>query len=45
MDEFGESPSFYIWPIDHEEGTAFPDDFRDRLRDGLRAVGLDYEAV
>lgn len=45
MNEFGETPAFYIWPIEHEDGTPFPDDFYDLLRDGLRSVGLDYEGV
>lgn len=45
MNEFGESPSYYIWPVGHEEGQPFPDDFHDRMTEGLRSVGLDWEAV
>ena len=45
MDEFGESPSFYIWPKDHVEGDPFPEDFHERIRRGLASVGLDYERV
>ena len=43
--EFGENPSFYVFPVDHEEGTAYPDDFEERLQKALSSVGLDYERV
>lgn len=43
MDEFGETPTFYIWPVDHEEGNPFPEDFDKRLRETLRAAGFDFE--
>jgi hypothetical protein len=45
MDEFGETPTIYVWPIDHEEGQPLPDDFYQRLRDALTAGGFDYESV
>lgn len=45
MDEFGETPSIYVWPIDHEEGTAFPDDFYGVLGKALASVGIDWERV
>ncbi len=45
MDEFGETPSFYIWPKGHEEGEAFPEDFQERLTKALESVGLEWERV
>ena len=45
MNEFGETPSIYVWPYDHEEGDAFPENFWDLVRKGLRSVGIDYEPV
>jgi len=45
MDEFGETPTFYIWPQNHEEGQPMPDDFYDKVRDALDAAGLDFERV
>lgn len=45
MNEFGESPAYYIWPVDHEDGTAYPDDFYERLRRALKTEGLDCEPV
>lgn len=45
MDEVGETPSIYVWPVDHVEGDPFPEDFWTRVRDGLRAVGIEYEGV
>jgi hypothetical protein len=44
-DEFGEDPSFYVWPEGHEDGTPFPEDFYDRLSKGLSSVGLSWEPV
>lgn len=45
MNEFGETPSIYVWPVDHEEGEPYPEDFLDRLREGLSSVGIEYEGV
>lgn len=45
MDEFGETPSIYVWPKDHEEGTPFPDDFHARLSAALAAAGIEWETV
>lgn len=45
MDEFGETPSFYIWPLGHEEGQPFPDDFQDKVRKALNDAGFDFESV
>lgn len=45
MDEFGESPSFYIWPIDHVEGEPFPEDFYQRVTQALRDAGFDCETA
>jgi len=43
MDEFGETPSIYVWPKDHVEGEPFPDDFWERLYKVLRDNGFDGE--
>jgi hypothetical protein len=43
MDEFGETPSYYIWPVDHEDGEPFPEDFSERLYAALSAAGFDAE--
>jgi hypothetical protein len=43
MDEFGETPTIYVWPKDHEEGQPFPEDFWDRLDAALKAAGIEYE--
>jgi 3-methyladenine DNA glycosylase Tag len=45
MDEFGETPSIYVWPIDHEEGAPFPSDFYERLSSALAAAGFGWETV
>lgn len=45
MDEFGETPTIYVWPTDHEDGDALPDDFYDRLRTTLAAGGFSFETV
>lgn len=45
MNEFGETPSIYVWPKNHEEGEPFPEDFRDRLDKALEAAGIDWEYV
>lgn len=41
--EFGEDWQIYVWPTDHEDGTAFPEDMHDRLNDTLRAGGFSWE--
>jgi hypothetical protein len=43
MDEFGETPTFYIWPANHEEGDPFPEDFTSRLLAALSAAGFEAE--
>lgn len=43
MDEYGETPTYYIWPKGHEEGEPFPDDFRERLYAALDAAGFEAE--
>jgi len=45
MDEFGETPTFYIWPKDHVEGDPFPADFYTRVRVALEAAGFGSESV
>ena len=45
MDEFGESPSIYVWPTGHEEGMPFPEDFWTVVGDALKAVGIEWEVV
>jgi hypothetical protein len=44
-DEFGQDPQIYVWPKDHEDGTAFPTDFWDRVSEGLNSVGIEWEPV
>lgn len=45
MDEFGETPSIYVWPKGHEEGEPFPDDFWQRVRYALEVAGIESEPV
>ena len=45
MDEFGETPSIYVWPKDHEEGDSFGEDFWERVTRGLKSEGIEYESV
>jgi len=45
MDEFGETPTIYVWPTDHVDGEPLPEDFYKRLRETLAAGGFDYETV
>ena len=45
MDEFGETPSIYVWPTDHQEGEPYPDDFYKRLSKALSDAGIDWETV
>jgi len=34
MNEFGETPSIYVWPEGHHDGEPFGDDFLDSCRAG-----------
>ena len=43
--EFGEDPSIYVYPTDHEDGEPFPEDFWERVRRALSAEGINYEHV
>lgn len=45
MDEFGETPAYYIWPKGHDEGQPFPPDFYERISNALDAIGMDFERV
>jgi hypothetical protein len=45
MNEFGETPSIYVWPAGHEEGESYPDDFYTRVTEGLKSVGIEWETV
>jgi len=45
MDEFGDTPSIYVWPKDHEDGNPLPEDFYDRVTQGLRSVGIEWESI
>jgi hypothetical protein len=45
MDEYGETPTFYIWPAGHEEGNPFPEDFFAQVYAALRAAGFDAETT
>jgi len=44
MDQFGDTHSIYVWPINHLEGTAYPKDFYVKLNDALKGVGIDWES-
>lgn len=44
-DEYGEDPAFYIWPLEHEDGEPFPEDFYERLKRALASENLGYESV
>lgn len=45
MDEFGETPRFYIWPKGHVDGNPFPDDFHAKVHEALAAFGLEAEPL
>ena len=45
MDEFGETPTIYVWPIGHEDGDPLPDDFHARLNVALAVAGFAWETV
>jgi hypothetical protein len=45
MDEYGETLTIYVWPKGHEEGTAYPEDFREKLDKALSDAGIDWERV
>lgn len=45
MNQFGETPSIYVWPKGHEEGEAFPEDFWARVNKGLESVGITWETT
>ena len=45
MNEFGETPSIYVWPKHHNEGDPFPEDFWDLVSEGLRSVGIEWETA
>lgn len=43
MNEFGETPSLFVWPIGHEPGKEFPENWRKLIEDALRGAGFDWE--
>ena len=45
MNEFGETPSIYVWPDGHEEGQPFPEDFWQKVTEGLRSAGIEWETI
>ena len=45
MNEFGETPSIYVWPKGHEEGSEFPEDFWRMLSDALDSAGIEWESI
>ena len=45
MNEFDETPSFYVWPTDHIDGNPYPEDFYRRLYTALHDAGFDCEPV
>lgn len=44
MDEYGETPTFFIWPQDHEPGDPLPEDFNSRVYAALSAAGFASES-
>jgi len=45
MDEFGDTPTIYVWPKDHNEGDPLPEDFYARVTQGLKSVGIEWESI
>lgn len=45
MNEFGETPTIYIWPKGHTEGQPFPEDFQERFSAALAAAGIEWESA
>lgn len=45
MNEFGETPTVYLWPKGHVEGEPYPDDFWEKVQKGLKSVGIEYETT
>jgi len=45
MDEFGETPRVYLWPEGHEEDNSYPEDFWERVTQGLKSVGIEWETA
>lgn len=45
MDEYGETPTYYLWPKGHEEGEAIPEEWYTRLHAILNNAGIEWEAV
>jgi len=45
MDEFGETPTIYIWPKEHKDGDPLPDDFWERVDRALATESLEREVV
>ena len=45
MDEYGETPTIYVWLKGHEDGTALPEDFWERLDAALATGGFERECV
>lgn len=43
MDEFGETPTIFVWPKDHEEGNPYPKDFYEKMSAALKATGIEWE--
>lgn len=45
MDEFGETPTIYVWPKGHEPGQPFPEDFWSRVWAALDDADLAGETA
>jgi len=43
--EYGEDPKFYVYPLDHEDGEPFPEDFYKDMTEALRSVGMGWETA
>jgi len=43
MNEFGETPTIYVWPMGHEGGSPYPKDFYEKMGKALAAAGIEWE--
>ena len=43
MNEFGETPSIFVWPKGHEEGQPYPEGWHERLREALATADIEWE--
>lgn len=43
MNEFGETPTIFVWPIGHVEGQPYPENFSNQLALALSEFGIEWE--